>query len=111
MYSTPTSEEPIWVARRIRWASPAGQGRGGPVHRQVADADVLEEAQPLGDLAQDQPRDVAVGLGQLDLLEPLQRPPRRQRAEVLDPGAADEHRARLRPQARAAALRARRAAT
>ena len=22
MYSTPTSEEPIWVARRIRWASP-----------------------------------------------------------------------------------------
>ena len=53
---------------------PAGQRRGGPVHRQVADPDVLEEAQPLGDLAQDQPRDVAVGLGQLDLLEPLAAP-------------------------------------
>ena len=36
------------------------------------------------DLAQDQPRDVAVGLRELDLLQPLQRPPRRQRAEVLD---------------------------
>jgi hypothetical protein len=37
---------------------PAGQRRRGAVHRQVADADVLQEAQPLGDLAQDQPRDV-----------------------------------------------------
>ena len=84
----------------------AGQRRGGAVHRQVADADVLQEAQPLGDLAQDQPRDVTVGLGQLDLLQPLQRPARRQRAEVLDPRPADEHRARLRAQPRAAADRA-----
>ena len=89
----------------------ARQRRGGAVHRQVADADVLQELQALGDLAQDQPRDVAVGLRQLDLLEPLERAPRRERAEVLDPRAADEHRARLRAQARAAAHRARRAAT
>ena len=59
-----------------------------------------------GDLAQDQPRDVAVGLGQLDLLEPLERAPRGQRAEVLDARARDEHRARLRAQPRPAALRA-----
>ena len=46
------------------------------VHRQIADADVLQELQALGDLAQDQPRDVAVGLRKLDLGEPLERSPR-----------------------------------
>ncbi len=53
------------------------QGGGRPLHRQVADADVVEEAQPLLDLAQDQPRDRAVGLGQVELLDPLERPRRR----------------------------------
>ena len=84
----------------------AGERRGGAVHREVADADVLQEAQPLGDLAQDQPRDVAVGLGELDLLEPLQGAARGERAEVLDPRPPHEHRARLGAQARAAADRA-----
>jgi hypothetical protein len=41
---------------------PARERCRGPVHRQVADADVLQELQALGDLAQDQPRHVAVGL-------------------------------------------------
>ena len=86
---------------------PARQRRGGAIHREVADAHVLQELQPLGDLAQDQPRDVTVGLRELHLLQPLQRPPRRQRREVLDPRPPHEHRARLRAQARAVAHRAR----
>ena len=86
---------------------PARQRRCGAVHGQVADPDVLEELEPLGDLAQDQPGDVAIGLRQLHLREPVERPARRQRAEVLDPRAAHEHRARLRAQARAAAHGAR----
>ena len=46
----------------------AARQRGGrAVERQVADADVVEEAQPLVDLAQDQPRDLALGVGQLEL--------------------------------------------
>ena len=85
---------------------PAGERGGGAVHREVADADVLQELQPLGDLAQDQPRDVAVGLGELHLIQPLDRAPRGERAEVLDPRAPHEHRARLRPQPRAPAHRA-----
>ncbi len=79
--------------------------RRRPVHRQVSDPDVLQEAQPLGDLAQDQPGDMAIGLGQLHLLEPLERPMRRQGAEVLDSRSRDEHRARLGAQAGAAAHR------
>ena len=39
----------------------ARQGRRRAVHRQVADPDVLEELEPLGDLAQDQAGDVALG--------------------------------------------------
>ena len=40
----------------------ARQRRRRAVHRQVADADVVEEAQALLDLAQDQPRDRALGV-------------------------------------------------
>ena len=54
----------------------AAQRGRGPLHRQVADADVVEEAQPLLDLAQDQPRDRAVGVGELEACDPLERPPR-----------------------------------
>ena len=84
----------------------AGQGRGRTIHREVADADVLEEAQTLLDLAQDQPRDVTFGLGQLDLREPLDRTARRQRTELVDRRTRDEHRERLRPKPRAVARRA-----
>src|SRR5205807_4913134 len=55
----------------------------------------------------DQARDVPVGLREIDLLDPLQRAACRQRAEVLDARARDEHRARLGAQACAAADRAR----
>ncbi len=85
---------------------PAGERGGGAVHREVADADVLQELQPLGDLAQDQPRHVAVGVGELHLIEPLDRAPRGERAEVLDPRAPHQHRPGLRAQPRAPAHRA-----
>ena len=51
---------------------------------QVADADVLQEAEPLLDLAQDQLRDPPVVLGQLELAHPGERTPRRQRRELVD---------------------------
>ena len=85
----------------------AAERRRGPLHRQVADADVVEEAQPLLDLAQDQLRDRAVGLGQVELGEPLERAARRQRGRLVDRDAVELDRARLGPQARALALRAR----
>ena len=51
----------------------ARQRRRGALQRQVADPDRVQEAQPLGDLADDQPRDRALGLGQLERLDPLER--------------------------------------
>ena len=91
--------DPLRLAARER--------RRRAVERQVADADVVEEAQPLLDLAQDQPRDLALGARQLELLQPLDRPPRRHARELVDAEPADLHRQRLRPQPRAVALRAR----
>ena len=85
---------------------PPGEGRGGAVHRQVADPDVLEELQPLGDLPQNKPRHVPVGLRQLDLLQPLERPPRGQCAELIDRRPRHKHRARLGAQPRSPANRA-----
>ena len=49
---------------------------------------------------------MTVGLGQLDLLEPLDRAMGGERAEVLDAGPTDRHRARLGAQPRAVAHRA-----
>ena len=49
----------------------AAQRRRRPLHREVADADVVEEPALL-DLAQDQPRDRPVGLERLELLDPLE---------------------------------------
>ena len=44
----------------------AGERGRGPLQRQIADPDRVEEAQPLADLADDEPRDRALGLGQLE---------------------------------------------
>ena len=85
----------------------AAQRRRRPLHREVADADVVEEAQPLLDLAQDQLRDRAVGLREVEAGEPLERAPRRQRRRLVDRDAVELDRARLGAQARALALRAR----
>ena len=67
----------------------AGEGCRGALQRQVADADVVEERQPLVDLAQDEPRDLALGARQLELLEPLDRTPRRHVRELVDPQTTD----------------------
>ena len=60
----------------------AAQRRRRPLHREVADADAVEEPKALLDLAQDQPRDRPVGLRELELLDPLERPPRAERGEL-----------------------------
>ena len=85
----------------------AGERRRAALERQVADPDRVEEPQPLADLADDQPRDRALGLGQLERLDPLQRPPRRELRVLVDVQPADGDREALRPQPRAAARRAR----
>ena len=85
----------------------ARQGRRRPLHRQVADANVVQEPQPLVDLAQDQPRDRPVLVGELQRVHPLDRPLGAQRRELVDRDPADLDRPRLRPQPRALALRAR----
>ena len=59
----------------------ARQRRRGAVHRQVADADVVEEAQALLDLAQDEPGDAPLLLGEVDLVEPGPRALRTDSAE------------------------------
>ena len=52
----------------------AGERRRRAVHRQVVEADVVQEAQPLVDLVQDQPRDVPLRSPSAPALgEPLQR--------------------------------------
>ncbi len=85
----------------------AARQRGGrPLERQIPDADVVEEAQPLVDLAQDQPGDLALGVGQLEPIQPVDRPPRGHASELVDPEAADLDGQRLGPQPRPLALRA-----
>ena len=83
---TPTRLEPIWVARRIRCASPPERRAGGAVEREVADADVLEEGEPLDDLAHDQPGDGALGVVHLQPPDPLAGRARREGAELGDAG-------------------------
>ena len=85
----------------------AREGRRGALQRQVAHAHVVQEAQPLVDLAQDQPRDRALGVGQLQLVEPLDRAPRAHRRQLVDAQPAQLHGQALGPQPRAVALRAR----
>ena len=51
----------------------ARQRRRRALERQVADPDRVEEPEPLADLADDEPRDRALGLGQLERADPLER--------------------------------------
>ena len=47
MYMTPVRPEPTWLARRMRWDFPARERLGAAVERQVVEAHVLQEPQPL----------------------------------------------------------------
>jgi hypothetical protein len=85
---------------------PARERAGAAAKREVADADVLEKGEPLGDLAHDQPRDRPLGLGHLQLVDPLRGRRRREGAVLGDADPADLDRQALRPQPRAFALRA-----
>ena len=82
-YSTPTRPEPIWLARRMRWASPPARVAVPRDERQVVEADVEQEPQPGVDLLEHRLGDHAVALGQLE----------RRRATA--GGLADRHRRQL----------------
>ena len=64
MYSTPVRPEPICVARRMRCASPPESVAAVATQRQIVQADVDQEAQPLADLLQDLPPDRELAVGQ-----------------------------------------------
>ncbi len=78
-----------------------------PRQVQVADPDVVEEGEPLRDLADQQPRDRPLGVGHLELLDPGQRRPRRELGVVVDRDPPHLDREALRPQPGALADRAR----
>jgi hypothetical protein len=91
--------DPLRLAARER-------GRGA-LEREVAHAHVVEEAQPLVDLAQHEPGDLTLGVGQLELVEPRDRPLGGHVSDLADAEPADLDRERLGPQPRPLALRAR----
>ncbi len=62
----------------------AGERRRRAVERQVADADVVEERQPLADLLDDAMPDQLLGLGQPELVEELERALDRHLRELVD---------------------------
>ena len=85
----------------------AGERARRAGQREVADADVVEEGEPLGDLAHDQAGDRPLGLGHLEVVDPLGGRARRELAVLGDADPADLDREALGPQAGAAAVRAR----
>ncbi len=84
----------------------AGERASGAAQREVADPDVVEEGEPFGDLAHDQPCDRPLGLGQLQRADPLPRGPCRLVGQRGDAEAADRDREALGPQPCPFALRA-----
>jgi len=95
MYSTPNSDEPIMRRQADRCASAPDRVAGRRSIERVADPDFLQELQTLEDLAQDPPREVGDRSRQIDLIQPLQRRPRRQAQKVLGIRVPpNQHRAR-----------------
>src|SRR5829696_3788944 len=82
----------------------AGERAGGAGEGEVADADVVEEGEPFGDLAHDQAGDRTLGFGHLELVYPLGGRARREVAVLGDAEPADLDREALRAQAGAAAV-------
>ena len=73
----------------------ARQRRRRALERQVADADAVEEAQPLDDLLQDPRGDLPLGVAQLELVEERDRLARRLARELVDADARRPCTARL----------------
>ena len=65
---------PIWLASRMRWLSPPRERAGVARQRQVVEADVDQEAEPLADLLQDRPGDLVLLRGQRSPAPPRPRP-------------------------------------
>src|SRR6185503_13109076 len=84
----------------------ARQRRRAAVQRQVADADVVQELDALADLPQHAGRDERLALGQLELLEDLQRLADRQVHVLGDAAPLHAHRQALRLEALPLARRA-----
>ncbi len=74
-------------AEPLRFA--AGERQRRAVERQVADADVVEEGQPLADLLDDPRADQLLDLGQLERFEELERPRNGHLRELVDVEVAD----------------------
>jgi hypothetical protein len=72
--------------------------------REITDANVLEEGEPFADLANYEAGDRTLGLGQLEVPNPLGRGPRRLATEVGDADPADLDRQALGAQTVAAAI-------
>src|SRR5207302_4484190 len=85
----------------------ARERRGRAVEVDVADADVVEECQPLADLLDDARADQLLRVGQLEPIEELERARDRQLRELVDVAFADGDREHLRLQTRALAHRTR----
>ena len=82
---------------------PAGERRCPAREREVAEPDVVEEGQPLGDLPQHALADHAIGLAELELRDERERLPHRLLHELVDVDLADGDRERLGPEACAVA--------
>ncbi len=85
----------------------ARQRRCGAVEREVADADVVEEREPLPDLLDDAVADQLLRLRQAELVEERERARDRHLREFVDRPLADGHREHFRLEPRALAHRAR----
>ncbi len=85
----------------------AGQRPGGPVEREVVEADVEQEPEPLLDLLEHPLGDLALARGQVEVAQELGGLVDRQRADLGDVAAAERHRHRDRLEPAAAARRAR----
>ena len=86
-------------------AFPARQRAGGPIQRQVVEADVHQEPEPLADLLEDPPRDRRLALAERQRREERRGVLDGEAHDVGDGAAADLEPERLRPQPRAAAGR------
>ncbi len=83
MYITPTSPEPIWLASRMRCASPPESVSALRSSGEVVEADVDEEREAVGDLLDHLGRDLAAPAGEPELAKnQAQRPADGQRRHV-----------------------------
>jgi hypothetical protein len=94
MYMTPTRPDPIWLARRMRWASPPESVSALRSECQVVESDVHQEAEAVGDLLDDLGRDLLAPALEHEDVEELQRTADGRGADRGQRRAADEDESR-----------------